>query len=405
MDPLEIFRVAVDSIRANKLRSILTTLGIVIGVLTVISMQTFLEGLNNSVTRELQAIGSNTFYVQKYPAMSFDISKFKNRKNIELHHADAINRRASLVNLVSPEAVKFGTTVRYKREKTNPDVFLLGTDENWAATNAFFVENGRFLTPVDLQYRRPVCTLGLTIVEKLFPFEDPLDKEVLIDGNRFTVVGIMEEKGTFFGQNRDNLAFIPISTFEKLYGEKRSLQIGIKARTPEILEEAMDEVIGILRVERGVPPGAPNDFEIMTRDSLMDSWRNLTSIVFAAALGICLISLLVGGIGVMNIMLVSVTERTREIGLRKAVGARRRDILLQFIAEAVVICEIGGLIGVLIGLGVGKLIGAVTSLPVAVPIWSIIVGLGFVSIVGLFFGIYPAAKAARLRPIDALGYE
>jgi putative ABC transport system permease protein len=295
--------------------------------------------------------------------------------------------------------------VRYKREKTNPDVFLLGTDENWAATNAFFVENGRFLTPVDLQYRRPVCTLGLTIVEKLFPFEDPLDKEVLIDGNRFTVVGIMEEKGTFFGQNRDNLAFIPISTFEKLYGEKRSLQIGIKARTPEILEEAMDEVIGILRVERGVPPGAPNDFEIMTRDSLMDSWRNLTSIVFAAALGICLISLLVGGIGVMNIMLVSVTERTREIGLRKAVGARRRDILLQFIAEAVVICEIGGLIGVLIGLGVGKLIGAVTSLPVAVPIWSIIVGLGFVSIVGLFFGIYPAAKAARLRPIDALGYE
>lgn len=405
MDFRETFFVALQAIRANKLRSVLTTLGIVIGVLAVIAMQTFIQGLNNSVTRELSVVGANTFFVQKYPAITLGIDKYRNRKNITLEHARAIEKRATLVELVSPEVFTFAITIRHQRKKTNPDVYLIGGNEVWQANNGFFVQEGRFVTPFDVEHKRMVCVLGIDIVEKLFPFEDPIDKDVLIDGHRFTVVGIFEEKGSFFGQNRDNIAFIPISTFEKIYGTKRSLQISMKSIDPALLQEAMDEVTGILRVERGLPPGEPNDFEILTKDTLLETWRNLTRIVFAAAIGICLISLLVGGIGVMNIMLVSVTERTREIGIRKAVGAKSRHILWQFLAEAIIICEIGGLLGVVLGFALGEVIGRISSLPVAVPLWSVLLGLGFVSLVGLFFGIYPAAKAARLQPIQALRYE
>ncbi len=405
MDFKQIILIALSAIRANKLRSILTTLGIVIGVLTVITMQTFIEGLNNSVNRELAVIGGHTFYVQKYPAVTFDISKFRNRKNITIADAHAIEKIATLVSLVAPEDFKFGGTVRYGQKRTNPDVFLIGGTEAWHSTNGFFVEEGRFYSAFDVKQNRQACVLGLDIAEKLFPFEDAVGNDVLIDGHRFAVLGVFEEKGTFFGQNRDNIVLMPITTFEKIYGSKRSLGIAVKALNPEALQEAMDEVTGILRVNRGVSPGEPNDFEVLTKDSLMDTWKNLTKIVFAAAVGICLISLLVGGIGVMNIMLVSVTERTREIGIRKAVGAKRRDILLQFLAETIVICEIGGLLGVILGLIIGKLIGAMTSLPAVVPLWSIFLGLGFVSLVGIFFGIYPAAKAARLHPIVALRYE
>ncbi|NIR48743.1 FtsX-like permease family protein [candidate division KSB1 bacterium] len=396
---------ALVAIRANKLRSVLTTLGIVIGVLTVIAMQTFIEGLNKNVDRELSVIGGNTFYVQKYPAMTLDPSEYRNRKNITMDEAEAIEERAMLVSLVAPEDFKLGSVIRYGRKKTNPDIFLLGGTEAWHLTNGFFVQEGRFLSTVDLRYRRQVVVLGLDIVEKLFPFQKAVDKEVLIDGRRFTAIGVFEEKGNFFGQNRDNLALIPITTFEKIYGEKRSIGIAVKASEPELLQEAMDEVTGIMRVERGIPPGESNDFEVLTKDSLMETWNNLTNIVFSVAIGICLISLLVGGIGVMNIMLVSVTERTREIGIRKSVGAKQRDILMQFLVEAIIICEIGGFIGVLLGLGLAKVISGFTSLPAAVPIWSIFLGLGFVSVVGIFFGIYPAAKAARLHPIGALRYE
>lgn len=405
MDYKQVFSVALEAIRANKFRSILTTLGIVIGVLAVIAMQTLIQGLNNNVKKELAVIGTNTFYVQKYPAVTLSGSKYRNRKNVTLEESKAIERRATLVNLVAPEEYKFGITVRHGKEKTNPTVILIGGTQDWHTTNGFFLEEGRFLSEFDIEHNRQVCVLGIEIVEKLFPFEHAVDQQVLIDGRRFTVVGTYEEKGNFFGQSQDNYAIIPVSTFEKIFGQRRSIAIAVKALNPEILQEAMDEVTGILRVERGIPPGEPNDFEVITKDSLLETWKNLTNIVFTAAIGICAISLLVGGIGVMNIMLVSVTERTREIGIRKAVGAKRKDILWQFLVEAVIICEIGGLIGVILGLVLGKLIDMFTPLPGAIPIWSICLGLGFVSLVGIFFGIYPAAKAARLHPISALRYE
>ncbi|MFQ5604959.1 MAG: ABC transporter permease [bacterium] len=405
MDFTQIFVLALAAIRANKLRSILTTLGIVIGVLTVIAMQTFIEGLNKSVEQELADIGANTFYVQKYPAITMGGGKYRNRKNITLDEANAVEERASLVSIVAPYEYRFGVTVRHAKKRTNPNVILYGANESWLYTIGVYLEEGRFLSKVDIEFNRQVCVLGVEVVEKLFPFQNAIDQQVLIDGNRFTVIGVFEEQGKQFGQSQDNFAVIPISTFEKIYGSKRSIVIGVKADEGEFMSDAIDEVTGIMRVERGLAPGDPNDFEILTRDSLFETWKSLTNIVFAAAVGICLISLLVGGIGVMNIMLVSVTERTREIGIRKAVGAKRRDILFQFLVEAVVICEIGGLIGVLFGLGIGKLIGVFTSLPAAVPVWSIFLGLGFVSLVGIFFGIYPAAKASRLHPIGALRYE
>ena len=310
-----------------------------------------------------------------------------------------------MVSRVTPELYTFNQTVRYGGEKTNADVNVVGAAEEWQVVNGRFVDEGRFLLPIDLQASRKVGIIGKDIVETLFPFQNPVGMEVRVGPEKFQVIGVLEEKGSTFGQSEDNTVIVPYTTFLHVFGKERFIQIAIQAVRPELLDATIDEVIGILRVERKVPPGEDNDFEILTKDSLMDTWRNLTQVVFAAAVGIAMISLLVGGIGIMNIMLVSVTERTREIGIRKSIGAKRRDILWQFIVEAIVLSAVGGIIGVAFGLGLGKLVGAVTPLPAAVPAWAILAGLLFSSAVGLFFGIYPAAKAARLDPIVALRYE
>lgn len=407
MELKESFVVALGALRTNKLRSILTTLGIVIGVMTVIGMMTIIQGINATVESELALVGTNTFYVRKFPAIitGHMMEKYRNRKDVTVEQAEAIEERATLVSRVTPELYTWGQRVRHGASKTNADVYVTGAAEDWQIINGRFVDNGRFLQPMDVRSSRKVCIIGKDIVEILFPFQDPIEMEVRVGPEKLRVVGVLEEKGSTFGQSDDNVVIVPYTTFQSLFGKRQFIQIAIQAIRPELLDATIDEVIGILRVERKVPPGEDNDFEILTKDSLMDTWRNLTRVVFAAAVGIAMISLLVGGIGIMNIMLVSVTERTREIGIRKSIGARRRDILWQFIVEAIVLSAVGGIIGILFGVGLGKLIGAVTPLPAAVPVWAIFAGLGFSSMVGLFFGIYPAAKAARLDPIVALRYE
>ncbi len=407
MDFKESFMIALGALRTNKLRAVLTTLGIVIGVMTVIGMMTIVRGINATVEEQFEQIGTNTFFVQKYPAIRTGHldEKYRNRKDITVEHAETIKERGSLITRVNPELYMWGQTVRFQGEKTNADVIVYGASEDWQIINGRYVESGRFIKSFDIRSSRKVCVIGMDIKEILFPFIDPVGQYIRIGPAKLQIIGILEEKGSIFGSSQDNLVAIPYTTFHKVFGKEWDIDIAIQARTPELINAAIDEVIGILRVERKVPPGKENDFEVITRDSLTETWRNLTGVVFTASIGIAMISLLVGGIGIMNIMLVSVTERTREIGIRKSIGARKKDILWQFIVEAIVLSGVGGLIGVFFGIGLGQLVGAVTPIPSIVPVWSILVGLGFSSAVGLFFGIYPASKAARLDPIIALRHE
>ena len=397
---------ALESIRANKFRAFLTTLGIIIGVWAVIGVQTFISGLNATVSEQLSEIGAGTFYVQKYPAIhAGDMEKYRNRKDITLKQVNAVKDKADLVSIVSPTAYTFGNTVKFYDKKTNPDVFAYGGNEFWQIASGYFVKEGRFITAADVQRRSNACVLGLSVVEKLFPLEDAIGKEIRLQGQRLQVVGVFEEEGKTFGQDQDNIIFIPVTTFEKIFGKKQELQLAIKAGTPELLDESMDQVIGILRAERKVPPGKENDFEIVTRESLMETWANLTRYVFLGAILIAGMSLLVGGIGIMNIMLVSVTERTREIGIRKAIGASRLEILWQFITEAVILSGVGGVVGIIFGVLSGILLGVAIGWPTTIPVLAATVGFVFSSAVGLFFGIYPAVKASQLNPIEALRYE
>ena len=401
------FRLAFQTVKANKMRTFLTMLGIVIGVMSIIGMMSIIDALDRYMTQTLSAIGGNVFWIQKFPAVQMGHldRKYRLRKDLKLEHAEAISRRATLIQAVSAENYQWGKQVKYKKEATNPNVMVYGGDQWWAEVNGINIREGRAINEMDLRHRRNIVLLGADVVDKLFPFVYPVGENVLIDGHRFEVAGITERRGNIFGQSQDNFVTIPYSTFTKYYGENQSIGIAVKAKSTELVPEAMDQVTAILRIVRKVPPGEDNDFEVITADSVMDTLRNLTGFVFIAAVVICAISLVVGGIGIMNIMLVSVTERTREIGIRKAVGAKKRHILNQFLTEAVGICLMGGLIGVIFGAIVGVLIGRALKLPPVIPIWSVLLGVGFSLLIGIIFGTYPAMKAAKLDPIEALRYE
>jgi len=400
-------KLAFQTVKANKMRSFLTTLGIVIGVMSVIGMMSIINALDRYMANALSAIGGNVFWIQKYPAVQMGHldPKYRMRKDLKYEHAEAIMRNATLVSAVSAEYYRWGKTIKYKELATNANVLVYGGDEYWMDVNGRNISEGRAISRMDVQHRRPVVVLGTDIVEKLFPFSYPIGEEVKIDGIRYEVIGIMEKMGQAMMGNQDNIVTIPNSTFIKTYGDWGSINIAIKAKKPELILDAMDQVTAVLRIARKVPPGEENDFEIVTADSIMDTLRNITGFVFIAAVIICAISLLVGGIGIMNIMLVSVTERTREIGIRKAIGAKKRHILTQFMTEAVGICLFGGIIGILLGVVIGLLIAQALKLPPVIPVWSILVGMGFSLLIGVIFGTYPAMKAAKLDPIEALRYE
>jgi putative ABC transport system permease protein len=390
------------------MRSILTTLGIIIGVMTVITMMSITQGLKKSVEEQVSVLGSDTFYIDKFPAIitsGKQWREYSRRKNLTYEDAQAIAELCPSVKVVTADITLYpGEQIKYRGESTDR-VPIWGVTETYLQVFSYFVRWGRFITPNDVDHRRQVCVLGNDVVKRLFPFEDPLGKYVRSGPHRFLVVGVLEEKGSFMGSSQDNLVMIPLTTLQKLAGERLDVDIGVKPKSPAVLQKSLDEVISLLRRRRGVPYDQPNDFEIHTQDSLMGVFQNITGAAFAVVIGVASISLLVGGIGIMNIMLVTVTERTREIGIRKALGAKRRDILWQFLIESAVLSGIGGTLGILLGFSLGKFVGAVSPLPSVVPVWAILLGLGFSSLVGMFFGIYPATKAARLDPIVALRYE
>ncbi len=405
----ENLQIAIDQIKAGKMRSFLTTLGITIGIGTVIFIVAILEGYNHSIEKRLNILGANTFQVQReevFTGIQIGFRKRKERKRMDKSLADAIRKNCDLVQAVSAEEWKNSVAVKYKDKATNPVMKLGGTDQYYFMVNGYFVSDGRILTPEDIRFHRHVAVIGMDIVEELFPFEDPLGKTIKVEGQKFEVIGILEKMGSAtFGQSRDNRVLIPITTFEDMLGKKRSCSFVVMVKKGVAMQAAIDQVIGLLRKERKIRPGKENDFSILTNQTLTQSFNNIATKVKLGGVLLGLISLLVGSIGVMNIMLVTVTERTREIGIRKAVGAKRSVILSQFLMEAIMLSLVGGLMGLFIGFALAGVVSVFLKIAFIVPVWAVLSSLIVTSLVGVVAGLYPAQKAAKMDPILALRYE
>ncbi|MGD8538990.1 MAG: ABC transporter permease [Candidatus Aminicenantes bacterium] len=408
----EIFTMAFDSLRSNKLRSFLTLLGIVIGVMTVIGMVSVIQGLNRSFLADLESVGSDIIAVTKYePGIQVGnrSEEERQRKDLTIEDAVALEEECSLVKAVAIDIVASvfeDIPIKYQNKKAQ-DAFILGMNEKWPQVlTVYRPVKGRFIIKTDVNHRAKVCVLGAELNETLFPHSEAVGKEIRIGPEKFLVVGVLEKRGSMFGQSRDNLVGIPISTLMKHFPyDLENLEIIATPTKHGYLQETIEQMINVLRQRRKVPFNKPNDFAIYTQDTIVDLYNQITGAAYMVMIVISSIGLLVGGIGVMNIMLVSVKERTREIGIRKAIGARSSDILKQFLIEAIFLTGTGGAIGIIIGFMIAFIVKSATPLPASVTLWSIFLGF-FVSVsVGLFFGIVPAQKAARVDPIICLRYE
>ena len=404
----ESVRMTFDAIRQNKLRSTLTLLGISVGIFSVISVMTAIKTLESSIESGLNVFGTNTFLITKDPAIQFGRNeKYRNRKNIDLDQYLKLKERAKLPILVSGgDDTDNVRLVTYKDKKTKQTPRIAGGDPGTLRTVNTYIADGRNLTDEDVHLSRSVCIIGADVVDALFPFEDPLGKVIQLQGINFTVVGITERQGQSFGQSQDNYVFLPITTFlQRFRGTSYSLGITVESESAEVYSETVDEVIGILRTIRKVSPGEENDIEITTNEELMETFGSFTGSIKIFAFSVSVIALIVAGIGIMNIMLVSVTERIKEIGIRKAIGATKGHILIQFLTEAVFLCQVGGIIGVVFGIAAGNLISFVAKVPAVIPIDWAIYGVVSCSLIGIGFGSYPAWRAANLDPVESMRFE
>ncbi len=407
MNVNETFTQALDSIMANKIRSSLTLLALVIGVFSLIVTTTAVAVLDKYFKDTMSLMGSDVVNIQRNPAVQLGPrdESLRNRKRITFQNAEDLEERARIAEGMSPNESFSFTKIVFGDEETEPNVVVRGSNENYLANNAYTLEDGRNINPDDVQYARAVVVIGKDVQNELFKNQYPLGKSIRIDGRPYTVIGILEKKGQIFGQSFDNFVLIPYTTGLNVYGGNRD--IGIQVRAPKItmIQETVEEVTGIMRVIRKVAPGENNNFEIDTNDSLSGTFDTFTGALYVGGFAIGLITLLGAGIGVMNIMLVSVTERTREIGIRKAIGATRKAITNQFLMEAIFICQLGGIIGLIFGIGAGNLIAVWIDSDPVIPLWSLFGSVIGMTLIGLVFGVYPAWKAAKLDPIESLRYE
>ena len=399
---------AFETLRGNVLRSILTLLGLVIGAATVVAMMSFTEGLRIKLSTDFAQLGAGAFQVQKWPAMSFgsrDWRKIEKRADLTREQGEAL-RELPHIKFVSieeypgkPEKL----TTRERATKQNVDVG--GVLPDYETANGVDVGEGRFLVETDIQLGRRVVFIGADIADRLFPDESPLGKEVRIRGVPFEVIGVAQRKGSMMGQSKDGWAVMPWPAYERVFGRNRNNNIALVASSPEDVPQAIDEVVAKLRRLRGLSAQDENDFDYYSNETSAAMFNNLASMVAAATAGICVLALLVGGIGIMNIMLVSVTERTREIGVRMALGARRVRILSQFLVESVALSAAGGLVGVALGGGIAIAARTLFEVPASIPLWAVALSLALTGGAGLLFGIYPASRASKLDPVEAMRTE
>ncbi len=405
----EAIRMALGALNANKTRSALTLLGMVIGVFAIIVSVTAVEVIDVYFKEKLQFLGSSTFQISRTPSIQMGPNRAgRNRPPITYEQVQRFSESMQLpVDISIIEDFTFGA-VRYGSVETaEPNITLLGTDHNMLGNFSHEIDQGRFFTEQDILYARPVIVLGSQVAEELFVNETPLGKQIRMDGHRYEVIGVLKEKGNFLGFSQDNRVYTPITRGFTLYGipNRNMASISVRVRDAVYMQAAMEEATGRMRLVRKVPPGEDNNFEVSTNDSMQSVFDSFTGTLSTAGGLIGLIALLAAGVGIMNIMLVSVTERTREIGIRKSIGARRKDILRQFLIEAFVLCQIGGLTGILLGVLVGNYVAVYFDISAAVPMDWAIGSVMLVTIMALVFGGYPAWKAARLDPIQSLRYE
>ena len=410
MKILEILSVAFSSLKANKLRSALTILGIVVGIFSIIVISTVIEMLQNSIEQGVSQLGQNTFQIQKFPAFQTggptERAKYRNRPDITLEEYYRLKEKLVEAKSVGAEQWGFGKQLKVGNLETNPNIQLCGCTLEAFPNNKWTVEDGRAFSERDVQSYARFIVLGADVAKKLFPYKSAIDNIVTVNGHKLKVIGVLESQGAVFGQSQDNFSIIPITTFQDFYGRRsNSINITVMTNDKESYNDVIEFAEGYFRVIRGLKAGEENNFSFFSNESLLTQINTITSGVRIGSIVIAAIALLAAGVGIMNIMLVTVTERTKEIGIRKAIGAKKINILNQFLFEAVALCLLGGFVGIVIGVVIGNLAGSFLKASAVIPIDWVIIGVVLCVFIGVVFGTYPAYKAANLDPIESLRYE
>lgn len=404
----QLAQIAVQSIINNKLRTSLTILGVVVGIFSIIVIMTIITMLQNSIEDGLSMLSKNTFQIQKHEPMQGPghNRSDRNRKDITIDEALRLRELLTSAQYVGAEQWRFGKIVKFGNLETNPNISVAGATVDAMRTNDWNVDYGRDLRENDVEYSANVCLLGPEVVDKIFPNLNPIGQIVRVDNQPLKVIGVLQAQPAMFGESRDNYIVMPITTWQSIYGKYRgSVNITVTAPSKETYNDVIEAAIGHFRKIRKVPVGQPDDFYIFSNESMITQVNTITGPIKIGALAVSLVALIAAGVGIMNIMLVSVTERTKEIGIRKAIGARKSSILIQFLIEAVILCVVGGIAGIAFGIGVGNFAGSFLTAQMAIPYDWVVIGITMCVIVGLIFGTYPAYKAANLDPIEALRYE